>query len=195
MNALVSFQAHADWPALIDCASTLVAQLPETLVTSNAGDAQELLGDIVKLKNQIDKERKRVKEPFLDAGKMVDSEANKLIKPLGELENRVRSRLSDYSMRIEAEQREALAEQFKAEQAAKADTSERSTPSLVASAAVIIPVSAELKTRSYPVLVIDYSTLPREYWLPDEAKIRAALDAGTAVEGAKIVMEKRVVAR
>lgn len=197
MNDLIVFSPAPEWAELIMCAETMVSALPATLSNQCAGDAQELLADIVKLKNQIDKARKQANAPFDRAVDDNNLRAKHYIDPLKTLENRVRSLLSDYQLRIAQEQREALAEQARLEQTAReeAETDGR-TPSLIESAKVVVPVSADVKTRKFPVLkVTNFALVPDEYKLIDEAKVRNAIAAGHTVPGAEIVIEERVVAR
>lgn len=188
----------ADILELITQARAMVLTLPEKITVSTARDAQELLADLVKLRNMIDKQRADAKAPHLDAGRKIDALAKTYTQPLDDLQLVVRGRLQVHLLDLELERRTALAVQQRAEELARAEAEKTGqTPALAASAAVVIPDAAAVKTRDFAVkTVVDITKVPSKYLIVDWAEVEADMAQGSPLPpGLDIRVEKRIVAR
>lgn len=124
--------------ALAESAGRAAAHDEETV--AKCGDLVKQIGAASKV---IEAERKTVKEPFLNAGRAIDSEAKALAGPLEDAEATVRDKMRTYAREEQAKreaeerrQREAAAEaeRKRQEEIAKAEAENRPAPEAVAPA-------------------------------------------------------------
>jgi hypothetical protein len=184
--------------SLIAQAKQAVESVPAALDDTTASDAQDLLADLVKLKNMIDGQRVAAKAPYLDAGKKIDAAAKIYLAPLDDYALLVRAKLKTYQMDVDRKRLAAHAEIARLEAAARVDAEKTGrTASLAASAAVPVPVAVGVKTREFKVKkVVDIAKVPAKYLIVDWAAVDADMEAGMPLPpGLAIETEKRVVAR
>jgi hypothetical protein len=127
---------------------------------------------------ELEKTRKYLKAPALEAGRRIDG----LFKPAINRFEGVKAALKQWMDRKLAEEREA---QRKA-------LAEASTREQVVAAVAATP---EVRTRTYEEIEIDETKLPREYLKPDETKIRLAISMGATIPGVTVRVVESVVAR
>lgn len=143
--------------------------------------------------NNIEAARTAAKAPFVEAGRRIDAAAKELTTRLNAVMNEGKLQQADFIKerddRIAAEN----AARAVSEAAAHLDTS-RPTPALTLMQ-LPDPLVAPLQNRPPRIEVFDPSLLPREYLMPDLAKIGTDALAGKLIPGVRIVQESNLVAR
>ena len=160
--------------------------------------ATDLLSKIKQVGKMLKERKEEITRPLMDAL----NSARDLFKPIeqshAEAERIIKSKMVSYQdeqERIQAIERAKIAARV------EKGTMKQETAIKKMEAMPEVPTTAHGKvgmvsTRIMKKLVItDENAVPREYCSPDSTKIKAALDAGKEVLGAKYVEEKVISAR
>jgi len=134
----------------------------------------------------LDKTRKDLKAPSLEAGRRVDLFFNPAIRKYEALKDELKARIQKDLREQKEAQRKQLEEAAKIEEpaAAKAAVVE----------ALAVPV-VQAKTRRYRLVAIQNTALiPPRYLVPDMAAIEEGLDEGETIPGVVVTYEERVIA-
>lgn len=101
------------------------ARLPELPADKDSPDAEravtEYARQISACSKTADTERVSAKEPYLDGGRRVDAFFKAIIEPLGTLSLRINTKLTAYKRGVEKRERDRLAAEAKAAEAAAVD--------------------------------------------------------------------------
>ncbi len=136
------------------------------------------------IKNQVNEKKESITKPLNEALKNVRSLFRPIEDKLKLIDDYLKSQVLTYNSKLiaEKEQREKEAEK----KVEKGETIEKATKGLTKTNEKL----EVIKTRKLKkVRIIDESKLPREYLIPDEQKIKAALLSGIKVEGAELYEE------
>jgi hypothetical protein len=156
-----------------------------------ASTLRELLVHLSKIRKQINADRLAASLPFREMTDQINASVQDVTTPIETAEAMVRAALSGYLER----QREA--ERQAAQQAAQAAQAEplpgRVTPPL-ATLEQTAPVATVHTRKTKTVQIIDVASIPRDYLVPDMAKIKAAALAGVEIPGIRLVEIETVVA-
>ncbi len=142
--------------------------------------AGEILRVIETASRDLERERKAEKAPHLEAGREIDRRFAEVGDPLSRVAGVIRSRLAEAARAREEARRLAVET---ASRAALAGDLETANEAIVLGAdPVFAPVVAEgiAESYSWEAVAFDVATMPREYLVPDVAKIRATLRATPA---------------
>lgn len=167
--------------ALIERGRTMAAQIGTVIdvapldTLEAESKARELLRVIETLDAQIDGERKRVKAPHLENGRIVDDAFKAPLDALRRVGGRIRTRVSEATLRREREREAALA---LAAAASRVGDAEAANAAIVVASDVISPVAAGVvDVFSWDISAIDIRFVPPEYLCVDMPKIRAEIAA------------------
>lgn len=176
-------------------AGQAVAAMTSITDEAQCSVGRDVLVAVNALAKQVETQREAAKRPYLDAGKAIDKAAKTVSDPLNKMIAHVKGKLADYAMVVERQRQEAAAEQTRRELAAEQEAKATGrTPELVLS--VEIPEAAAITTRKVPeVEILDLNLIPREFFVLDQAKLKAALIGGADVPGAKLIHKLSVVSR
>jgi hypothetical protein len=195
----------------------LIEQAGRVVVENDQQEA--LAGDLLKMvKSAIKKaeeERTKIVKPFNDGVKAINLKYKEITEPLEAAKEKIERAMRPYALqKIKKQQeeerlaREALEAQA-LEKAAQAETPEAAeeviSTAVVASERVAQPStvrgtygSVTSKRIKYTFEVVDVEQIPRAYLLPDEKKIRAAINGEnrvTDIPGVKIVEDVQFSSR
>jgi hypothetical protein len=195
---------------LIDQASRVVVENDEQ---------EKLAGDLLKMvKNAIaaaEEERTGIVKPFNDGVKNINAKYKEITGPLETAKEQIEKAMKPYALKKlnEQEERERLAqvalENQAVEQAAAAPTQEKAEEVLNTAVAAVGRIHQSSSTRGhygsvtnkqkkYKFEIIDVEQIPRAYLVPDEKKIRAAINGKDRVKeipGVKIVEDVQFSSR
>lgn len=153
--------------------------------------ARGLMCDINSLVKELEGQRTGAKRPLLDAGKLIDNAVKPMSQPLEKCILHLKLKLADYDMIVERKRQEAEAERLRLEAAAVEEA--RATgrvPALVTS--VELPMAAGVAHSTTTDYTVDMNLLPREFCLPDEKKIKAAIAAGISIPGVTVTKRRTI---
>lgn len=169
---------------------------------AEADKAGLLLNEIQKFRTEIEDNRKKAKEPFLEFGKKIDAEAKKALDVLDaaivELKNGLKKvrdeedkRLADERRKAEEEKAKAEKDRREAEERAKAATNEEEKAKAAKEAeaakakaqAVVVPSAAApapiagTKNKKVPVFsVLDMGKCPSKFKIVDEKALKKEIE-------------------
>jgi len=177
-------------------AVALLATLPAITTTEVCLTHRELMGDCTQVIKQIEEQREAAKRPYFTVGKLIDALAKKTSAPWEKLVSDIKIKLTVYANIVEQERYQAaLAQQRIEAENAKlaAENGDTRVPVLVTQ--VEIPEEAAVVTTTVTDYIVDLEKLPKEYMIPDEKKIKAAVKAEIDIPGVTVTKRKVVVAR
>jgi hypothetical protein len=177
-------------------ATALLASLPTITTTEVCLTHRELMGDCTSILKQIEEQREAAKRPYFTVGKQIDALAKKTAAPWEKMVSDIKLKLTVYANVVEQERYQAaLAQQRIEAENAKlaAENGDTRVPVLVTQ--VEIPEEAAVITTTITDYIVDLEKLPKEYMIPDEKKIKAAVKAEIDIPGVTITKRKVVVAR
>lgn len=143
--------------------------------------------------NEIDAARALAKAPFLEATRRIDEAARPLLDRLNRVMQEGKLQQADYIKERDDKLAAENTARAVAEAAARLDTS-RPTPALTLMQLPDV-LDAPIQNRPPRVEVFDAAQLPREYLMPDMARISADALRGKTIPGVRIVQESNLVAR
>lgn len=164
---------------------------PAATDAAAAAVIEQVMKDAARLRREVEKSRKAVKQPFLDGGRAVDDAAKKPLSLLDDIVGECKTQLADYH---NAQQAKAEAHFAEAQRLAEQAPDAGYTQAAALTAAPQVITGVPTMTRKV-VDVVDESLLPREYLVPDMPKIRQAALAGVPIPGVTVRDETVVVAR
>lgn len=166
------------------------------LTISTPGDlirATDLLSRVNKSLDQVTAEEDKVLKPLKEAVKAEQSRWKPIKTMLEEARDAVRKTMSVYQTaetKRKAEAEARLAARVE-KGTMKIETAARKAAELATPVTAVATDAGLVKFRTVQKLVItDEAAIPRAYLVPDEAAIKTALKAGTAVPGASLVEEQ-----
>ena len=165
--------------------------------------ADVLVGQIHALDKELKAQRKQVKDPLLQAGRLIDAACKPHQLMLKEAKNRVATHVASYRKHIEEEAAILRAKQLEEERAREIikhqpveDFPEIPEQQPLFVPTPIVPKSANVKTVSKRTVVIDASKLPKTFktsdgevhtlLIPDTVLINQLVFGGEAIPGCKI---------
>jgi hypothetical protein len=151
--------------------------------------ARELLVRAARTLKAVEVERKQAAAPFNRIADQIYAAVRVVTDPLQTAVTLLKTRLADYSNRIEAE-RAAVA----AKQALLPVPEGRLTPAILSMPEDRGPAPISTRTTT-SVEVFDASLLPQRYLIPNLALIEADVRAGIEIPGCRVVSRTSVVAR
>jgi hypothetical protein len=156
------------------------------VVTQNDYDnAGALMKTLKQLAKEAEVEEKKITTPLNETLKAVRDHFRPFKDSVAELEQSTKSKMISFVAKQELKQKK-LERQFESGAIKKVST-------LVAKQEELNIASSSSKIRKVKVLVVKNSKLiPREYLVPDEAKIKAALLEGIAVAGCVIEEQNNI---
>jgi hypothetical protein len=178
--------------------SAALQQMAHDLVITNHDVCQlgtDLRKQLHDLSKDLEKIRKIAKEPHLEAGKAVDKIMKQYSVPINDAVDALDKKLRAYAVVIEQKRTAAIAAEAAAQAKAFADAppADSTVPPDLALVSVPKPAPAPIRTRATTDLeIFNESAIPREYWSIDEAKVKAALKAGTPVAGARLITNQKM---
>jgi molecular chaperone GrpE (heat shock protein) len=183
-----------DLDELLTSANEIVKATAVIATAAECTTVREAMVEINTVVKDIEDQRVAAKAPFLATGKQIDALAKKLSAPFEKCVTMLKIRLADYAMKIEVERQQADMERLRreAENKAKAEAEGR-VPELVTD---LVPMdAADVATTTVLDYHVDMALLPKEYCIPDEPKIRAAVKAGIAIPGIRVEKRKQIVCK
>ena len=142
---------------------------------------------------ELEKVRKELKKPYLEAGREVDERFKAVTVPLAEAITQLDRKLAVYAVAVEQQRADARSAEIQAEQVAVKEAEGTDLPPDLSHVHVAAPTPAPIRTRAYDEMEIyDEALIPREYLVVNEAKVRAALKDGIDVPGARINHKQRL---
>ncbi|MCL5990563.1 MAG: hypothetical protein M1419_00475 [Bacteroidetes bacterium] len=220
-NGLAIFQpVKAEIIGLANKCNTLVVS------KATIDSAKSLVKDAQKIEKIIEDKRKEITAPLLEQQRGIKAYADNLVKELSEgikgLREQIRNfeieqerirqeelrKIEEERTRIEAEKRKAEEEHAKLVAEAQAN----GTPVTEIPPVPVVPEVSELDLRmrekeleaskskslrtAWDYKIVDESLIPRQYMIPDEKKLRAAIKAGFhEIPGLKIFEDPNLVLR
>lgn len=184
--------ATVDLVSRVDAAEQAMAEAPAIIDQTTMNAVRAVVKNAKKVFNDLDAARQAIKAPFLEMEKRIDGAAKPLLERLRRVMNEGKLQESDYL----TERDRQLAEEDqrrKANEALAAQDTSRPTAPLVL---MTLPevVEAPLSSRK-EVTIVDPAVLPRQYLVPDMARIRADALAGVVIPGVKVETVQTLVAR
>ncbi len=140
----------------------------------------------------INAARELAKTPFLEACRRIDAAAKPLLDRLTLVMAEGKQQQADYIVERDRKLAEEDAARVLSEAAAKLDTSRPTAP--LTPVRLAEPLQAPLQSRRW-VEIVDASLIPREYLVPDLARITFDALAGKAIPGAQVVDGNTLAAR
>ncbi len=167
-------------------------------ITTEAGCARArgLMVEAANLSKIIENQRVAAKAPALKFGKEIDALAKTLCTPLDQCVTKMKILLADYAMRIERERIAADQARLRLEEQAQREADEAGdgrAPALV-TAEIYVPPAANVRTHTSTDYIIDIDLLPKEYCMPDEKLIMAAIAEGKTIPGVTVEKKKTISA-
>ena len=166
------------------------AMLPITS-DETALEARGTLEEIHEFRKDLENRRVANKDIVLRAGRQIDAAYKPYITVLDFAVTSVKARLTGWAQKVEAERKRAE------DEAERIAASEQRDVAPITREVVAAQTSAKVvgKMREFKdVIIADPALIPREYLVPDMAKIRAAALADVAIPGVQVKIEKRVIA-
>lgn len=214
-NETQEFKSRAD--ELLAAETRVPAELDQITV----GKAADFVKQIKDALKKGEAKRKEVKAPYLLAEGAIDTAFARIATPLSALKTRMESKIGDFQRKAaDAERRRREEEARKAaEEAEKAATAAATQADLdeairreteaqkAADAAAVKPIELSRQRGDFGSLatirttwefeIINAVEVPREYCVPSEALIRAAIRAGgvRAIPGLRIYQREQTVIR
>lgn len=197
------------------------ARVPAELDQATVGRAADFVKQINDALKKGEAKRKDVKAPYLLAEGMIDSAFRAITSPLAALKTRMETKIGDFQRKAADAERKRREEEARkaAEEAAKAAAAVSTQTDLeeaikreaeakrAAEAAAVKPIELSRQRGDFGSLAtikttwefeIENATLvPREYCVPSESLIRAAVRAGgvRAIPGLRIYQREQTVIR
>lgn len=190
------------------------ARVPTALDAATVGKAADFVKQIGAAAKGTEDARAKTKQPFLDAGKMIDATFKAVSDPLLALKKRIEGKIGEYQRKVEAEERRRREEEARraAEDAAKKEAEAQTKDALdeaieahaeaaKAKAAVAAPPQEIARARgdfgsvattrtAWKHEITNATKIPREYLMPNDAAIKAAVKAGVReIAGIRIYQE------
>jgi hypothetical protein len=177
-------------------ASGLVAVARDVAKIVDAGGESEAAGFLkgLKVRREIaEAARLKLVKPLNDHVKMINYEFKKVTAPIDEADAMVRRGMTAYrssqtfkdaeARRYEIEDRARVAIRA-GDTATLADLSEAHAEASIAAPRKVVTDTGETRFRKvWRFEIADLEALPAGYWMPDEKKIKTAVDAGVPVAG------------
>lgn len=175
------------------------AILSKEITVSNQ-EEHSYWGDVLKLcKNKIkevEEQRKEFTKPLDEAKKVAMSKEKEITEPINEFIEKINKAMNSWFIE---ENRKRQEEQKRLEEEAIANANPEDCD-------VVVPVVEEIKTtkgsiatttmiKDFKFEIIDESLIPREYLIPDEAKIKKAINSGVEIPGIKSIENYRTNSR
>lgn len=148
----------------------------ETFEIDDVGQAQDLLSEIHRTHQVLDRKRKEVTKPALEAKKTLDTLFKPALSVWSQAKAVLRGKLEEYHDRAEAERREAIAKASKGEG--------------------IVPAPPALPTtrEEWVVIVENIDQIPREFLTVDWSALKLLAKKGkTAPPGVRFERKSRVI--
>jgi predicted RNase H-like nuclease len=178
--------------ALVAGAEKAMIDAPVIVDETTRKAVQKVVRDAKATFNTVNAARELAKAPFLEACRRIDDAARPLLNLLNEVmtegKNQQAVYLTERDRKLAAEDAQRKANEVLAAQ----DTSRPTAPLVLIS--LPEPVTAPLTT-GRRVVIKDANALPRQYLMPDVARITADALAGVSIPGVEVVLESSVVAR
>ena len=169
-------------------AKALADNLLVPTTDAEALEASAIREDVFGFHKLLEERRTAFKAPVLRAGKQIDEAFKPHLKTLELALDRIKGRLTAWTIVVEGKRREA-------ERAALAAAPANQAANVAPITAAVIQAdnSAKLvKTREFKeVVIVDDTLIPRGYLVPDLPKIRAAALAGQAIPGVEVQITRR----
>lgn len=187
-------------PELDQMTATLTTLVAATVAAGaittevSCAKARELMNEAASLTKIIENQRVAAKAPALDYGRQIDALAKKLCTPLDRCVTQMKILLADYAMEIERQRIAADQARLRLEEQAAREAEEEGEGRVpvVVTSEVYVPPPADVRTHSSIDYIFDMDLLPKEYCMPDEKKIKAALAEGKTIPG-MTVEKKRTI--
>jgi uncharacterized glyoxalase superfamily protein PhnB len=162
--------------------------------------AIEMTNQAKKLVNKIEKERKRIKAPYLKFTKALDGMSKNLKDPIAEITAILNEKIKPMAEKIQRAEEERLRKEREARLAAEAEADRKRAAGEVVIDVPEVPTvpddsAAEGRFQTaegsakieyfYTWDVVDFDAVPRKYkkWIIDEDKLDADIQAGIEVKG------------
>lgn len=175
------------------------------LVVINDGDVGKVtdLALIIRTGvDMLDEKRKMLKDPFLQAGKIIDSIMKPLVDRGEAIIKHLRTKVELFKARqIEEQRRAEEAARKKAEEAArKAEAKGKTAPVYVPPPPVPTTVQSKQGAAQTKMVwtfeIVEPEKIPMEYWEVNEARIKSAIDAGLRdIPGVRIFQKPQIAFR
>lgn len=190
------------------------ARVPAALDAETVGRAADFVKQIGAATKATEEARTASKQPHLDAGKTIDATFKAVSDPLLALKKRIEGKIGDHQRRVEAEERRRREEEARraAEEAAKREKEAQTSDALdeaielhaeaakAKQAATVAPHdiarargefgSVATTRTAWKHEITDATKIPREYLMPNDAAIKAAVKAGVReIAGVRIYQE------
>jgi molecular chaperone DnaK (HSP70) len=173
----------------------LVATATALAITSDADmpRATELLSQVNKALDQVTDEEDKVVKPLKEALKAEQGRWKPIKTTLEAARDAIRSAMSKYQTSVtlaRAKEEERLAARVE-KGTMRLDTAARKMTEAPVPVQAVETASGSIRFRTVQKLVITKAAdIPREYLVPDEVAIKAALKAGKQVAGCELVDEQ-----
>lgn len=182
-------------------ASQVVLHASNLVITSQAQleEATEFLSTVKSAMKRIKEEKDKVLKPLLAA---VDAERDRwrqIEQQTTDAEKIVKGKMETFieKQKAEAEAQQAkLQKKFEKGEIKKEGTLARKMSMIEAPTKSVSTASgASIKTREIDVFHYDVELIPREYLLPNEALIKAAIKSGKTIAGVTVTKKTTIAAR
>lgn len=182
-------------------ASQVVLHASNLVITSQAQleEATEFLSTVKSAMKRIKEEKDKVLKPLLAA---VDAERDRwrqIEQQTTDAEKIVKGKMETFieKQKAEAEAQQAkLQKKFEKGEIKKEGTLARKMSMIEAPTKSVSTASgASIKTREIDVFHYDVELIPREYLLPNEALIKAAIKSGKVITGVTVTKKTTIAAR
>ena len=197
-----------------------VERVPATLDQATVGRAADFVKQIGTHAKMIEERRSAAKQPYLEAGRVIDGAFKSIADPLTAAKKRVEAKIGDYQRKVADEERKRREEEARraAEEAERAAAEAKTATDLetaiqreeeakkAAEAALAKPAEmarthgamgavATVRT-TWEFEIENAADVPRQYCQPSDALIRMAVKGGErAIPGVRIYQRESTVVR
>ncbi len=177
---------------LVDSREEQMGAAPAIVDQTTFNVVRAVVKDAKQTHTLVNAAREVAKAPFLEACRRIDAAAKPLLDRLALVMAEGKQQQADYITERDRAIAAENAARALAEAAAKQDTS-RPTPALTP-ITLVEPLQAPLQARRW-VEIVDAALIPREYLVPDMARITADALAGKVPPGVRVVEGSTLAAR